>query len=44
VKRSTFGRGDAGGVLAAVLKKQEAVVDLLVGWFRRDDADDAAHF
>ena len=36
-------RGDAGGVLTPVLKKQQCVVDLLVGVLLTDDTDDSAH-
>ena len=44
VEGATLCGGDSGGVLTAVLQKQKAVVDLLVGGFRRNDADYAAHF
>ena len=38
-----FPADHAGRVLAAVLQRQQGVVDLLVDWRMADDADDAAH-
>ena len=43
VEGAAVGRGDAGRILSAVLQQQEAVVNQLVGGFRRDNADNAAH-
>ena len=36
-------RGYSGRILSAVLQQQEAVINQLVGGFRRNNADNAAH-
>ena len=43
VDDAAVGGRDAGRVLAAMLQQRKAVIDLLVDWARRDDADNAAH-
>ena len=43
VEEIALKRGDSGRVLTAVLQQQQAVVDLLVDGFGRNDTDDAAH-